>query len=324
MRLDIVVPHYNEPWEECSKLFESLAMQRYADFNDFQVLLVNDGEGHSLISQIAARNYPYRVTEFTIPHGGVSAARNCGLELSKADWIMFCDCDDVFANIYAMKCILPVLDTDRHDLLWSPFYVEVNPNGDVAVKDQFNQLFIHAKIFRRRFLIENKLRFNTDLEYSEDTAFCTVACMCLAPERIGKINCSVIPYTWTYRKGSATTDLTRAEKNAVSLFRRQAYVARELKMRNRMHEAMAMAYRALCDAYVILNRTDFHPDDRFVQEVRSFRRKWYDCEYYVDEETKVKAIESAMKEAYAAESVLPDKDGFQKWLAGINFSQTEV
>ena len=41
MRLDIVVPHYKEPWEVCHYLFDSLALQRGICFENIKVILVN-------------------------------------------------------------------------------------------------------------------------------------------------------------------------------------------------------------------------------------------------------------------------------------------
>ena len=43
MLLDIIVPHYKEPWEVGRPLFEMLALQRGVSFSDFRVILVNDG-----------------------------------------------------------------------------------------------------------------------------------------------------------------------------------------------------------------------------------------------------------------------------------------
>lgn len=317
MTLDIIVPHYNEPWEEVSKLFDMLALQRFADFREFRVILVHDGEGPGMARQIRGRKYPYAVTEVSIPHGGVSAARNRGLEESSAKWVMFCDCDDTFTSVYSMHGILQLLDTEDYDLLWCPFYAETGTDGQAAVRDKFNSVFIHGKVFRRAFLLEHGIRFNEGLTYSEDTAFCMVAMMELEPGRIGKIRGDFVPYAWTYREGSATTDPARARENAIGLFRRQAYVTEELRRRGRMEEARATAYRGMCDAYVTLNRKDIDAGDAFAEEVSRFYSAWRDCGESADVAFASRVLRAAMSESYARKGDLPPEDGFWAWLAAF-------
>ena len=43
MTLDIIVPHYHEPWKICKPLFDSIALQRGIKFEDIAVIVVNDG-----------------------------------------------------------------------------------------------------------------------------------------------------------------------------------------------------------------------------------------------------------------------------------------
>lgn len=44
MTLDIIIPHYKEPWETVKYGFEMLALQRLVNFDDIHVYLVQDGE----------------------------------------------------------------------------------------------------------------------------------------------------------------------------------------------------------------------------------------------------------------------------------------
>ena len=82
-KLDIVVTHYNEPWETGRKFFEMLSMQRGINFDDLRVLLVNDGQDNALPAVLFSE-YPYHVDILTVDHGGVSAARNAGIEKTDA------------------------------------------------------------------------------------------------------------------------------------------------------------------------------------------------------------------------------------------------
>lgn len=105
--LDIIVTHYDEPWETGAKFFQMLDIQRKVDFQQIRVILVNDGEEHSLPSEYF-EGRPYRVTQISIPHAGISAARNAGIEKATAEWICFCDFDDMFADVYSLWSVLNV------------------------------------------------------------------------------------------------------------------------------------------------------------------------------------------------------------------------
>ena len=67
--LDIIVPHYREPWETGKKFFDMLGLQRGIRFDDIRVLLVQDGPEGALPGDIFD-DYPYRVLTVMIPHGG--------------------------------------------------------------------------------------------------------------------------------------------------------------------------------------------------------------------------------------------------------------
>ena len=41
--LDIIVPHFQEPWAVGKKFFDMLALQRSVSFQDFRVILCQDG-----------------------------------------------------------------------------------------------------------------------------------------------------------------------------------------------------------------------------------------------------------------------------------------
>ena len=91
MKLDILMPHYKEPWALVEPFFDSLKAQRAIDFDDIRVIVVNDGK--QIDSNLSVDDlekmqlYPYQVDVFFKAHEGVSAARNYALDQSKADYV---------------------------------------------------------------------------------------------------------------------------------------------------------------------------------------------------------------------------------------------
>ena len=112
--LDIIITHYKEDWAVCKKQFQMLDLQRCVDWNKIRVTVINDGGQHIPDGKLADLCYP--VKQVDIQHGGVSRARNAGIEIATEPWIMFLDCDDCFANVYALYDIMNILkmkDTER-------------------------------------------------------------------------------------------------------------------------------------------------------------------------------------------------------------------
>lgn len=177
MRLDIIAPHYKEPWSVCRYLFSTIETQKGILFDNIRVILVNDGTENVLFG--SAENamfhfaeYPFTVDYIVKEHGGVSAARNAGLEASDADYVMFCDADDGFLNNYALHLIFSSMQ-EGFDMCISNFVEEtfdkdcnpqiVNHNEDLT--------FMHGKVYRRQFLIDNNLWFDPALTIHEDGYF---------------------------------------------------------------------------------------------------------------------------------------------------------
>src|SRR6478736_7892917 len=99
-RVSVVVPIYNVEHylRDC---LESLATQT---FEDLQVVMVDDGstDGSAAIAQEFAERDP-RFTLVSQANGGLSAARNTGIESATGELLAFVDSDDVVApNAYEL------------------------------------------------------------------------------------------------------------------------------------------------------------------------------------------------------------------------------
>lgn len=260
-KLDIIVTHYNEPWEVGEKFFQMLDLQRDIDFSDIHVIIVHDSIEYSLDdSHFSGR--PYKVDQIKIEHGGISAARNAGIEAATAEWICFCDFDDMFSDVYSLRNVLNVLPAPEYDMLWGEFYAEnkcANGKTKVFVRGE-NLVFIHGKFYRRSFLNENNIRFDTALSFNEDSAFNTVANTIINYKRIGQIKTAAPIYVWTFRENSATTDPANRSKALIGLYERNKRVCEAFKERMPYDRYCAMIARTIFDSYYALNVEDL-PED---------------------------------------------------------------
>lgn len=96
--ISVIVPVYNTE-KYLRRCVDSILAQTYTDF---ELLLIDDGstDGSPAICDEYAALDP-RVRVFHKPNGGVSSARNLGLDHARGQWITFVDSDD-----YVFSCWL--------------------------------------------------------------------------------------------------------------------------------------------------------------------------------------------------------------------------
>ena len=213
MKLDIIIPHYKEPWAICCYLFNSIAMQRRIPFDHIRCIVVNDGKYEgcnlSLDDLEKLQMFPYQVDVYFKEHEGVSAARNYGLDKSDADYVMFCDIDDGFLNNYALHMIFAAMQ-EGFDYLNSNFAEETMTGKEgaiVIVGHDADITFMHGKVYRRQFLIDHDLRFDPAMTIHEDGYFNCIAYLTALKEgTVKKISTPFYLWCWngesTVRKNS--------------------------------------------------------------------------------------------------------------------------
>lgn len=125
MKLSIIVPVYNVK-KTLRRCVDSITSQ---DFRNFELLLVDDGstDNSGLLADEMAQN-DARLTVFHKSNGGLSDARNYGLDRAEGEYITFVDSDDELAPGTLGKLIV-ILDAHKdYDILEYP--VLENPGRD--------------------------------------------------------------------------------------------------------------------------------------------------------------------------------------------------
>lgn len=90
-KYSIIVPIYNSA-HSLEKCIQSILNQT---FSDFELLLINDGSTDAtqeICNEYASQDP--RIKVFHKENGGVSSARNLGLNFASGYWVTFCDADD--------------------------------------------------------------------------------------------------------------------------------------------------------------------------------------------------------------------------------------
>lgn len=280
--LDIVISHYNEPWEVGQKLFWMIDLQRGIDWNKINVMVINDGGNRLPEGELACLRYP--VKQIDIPHGGISSARNAGIDHAKNEWIMFCDFDDSFASIYALRDFMTILpEDDRYDFIYSKMLAE---DGEKVYFTPQSQRFVfcHGKVYRRQFLIDQDIRFDESLTFQEDSLFNAVCIARTHYSRVAEINTIAPPYVWIRRENSVTNS-GREDEAVYWHFRRNLIVTAEYV--NDEERYCGMVTRTAYDAYYMLfsKRISVKMKNRILTEFAPWMKQRKECFGKVDEKT---------------------------------------
>lgn len=172
-KLSIIIPVYNgqEYIKEClDSIYDSDNIE-----NNIEIIVINDGSidaSINILKDIAKKSSVMRI--YSNDNHGVSFARNYGIDISKSEYIMFVDIDDKLEkNWYGI--IQPYLEKNRDILYFSDIiandkqelinYIGGNNDSNICISQPF------SKIFNRKFLIKNNLRFNEKLINGEDMIF---------------------------------------------------------------------------------------------------------------------------------------------------------
>ena len=120
MKLSIIIPVYCTE-DTLNRCVESVIRQNY---NDMEVILINDGSPDrcpALCDEWAAKDRRIRVVHKV--NGGLSDARNAGIEMATGDYVTFVDSDDYLAEDTYGPLMQRLEQQPDIDILEYPVYV---------------------------------------------------------------------------------------------------------------------------------------------------------------------------------------------------------
>lgn len=183
LTLSIIVPAYNAELyiAECT---DGILSQSY---KDFELILVDDGSQDrtlSIIKEQAAKDARIRV--FSKSNGGVSSARNYGLDIATGEWVAFIDADDKIDKDYLLHLMEYSVEADIVIGGFQSFGTEllVNKFNNRGGYDEqtIGSFFSNnlkkmplgvpwGKIYKRQIIESNHLRFDEKIHFNEDSLF---------------------------------------------------------------------------------------------------------------------------------------------------------
>lgn len=196
--IDIIIPVYNTPIDDLKRCLSSIERQ---SFKNYKVYIIDDGSLDDVRSFLD--EYVRDKDEVIVKHvvnGGVSRARNIGIDSSSAEYLTFVDSDDTLEDNFLEEAFSLIKDNDLDLVIGG--YNEIK-NGKVVkvrkcddgfyIYDKSNLDLVMDKLLSGKLREDNKkigslptgriytrlykrsvlgdLRFNSSLGMSEDTLF---------------------------------------------------------------------------------------------------------------------------------------------------------
>ena len=170
--VSFIITYYNIPSEMLRECLSSILSLSLKD-DEREILLIDDGSDHCPIEDI--NEYLDKIIYIRKANGGLSSARNMGIEACSGQYIQFIDADDLFnipsyehcLNIvkdYSPDIVLFHLSDQREDS--TPTDITGPVEGTEYMRHQNLRASSCGYIFRRKALA--KLRFTTGILHEDE------------------------------------------------------------------------------------------------------------------------------------------------------------
>ena len=285
IKISIIVPIYNVE-KYIRRCMDSLLRQA---FDNYEIIAVNDGTLDSSMEYVYSlqKNYD-NIVICERENGGLSAARNTGIERARGEYILFCDSDDALQENCLAMIYEEAKNKDLDMLLYGAKTIwEIEEGTDInsysrenitqeviSGQEMLTELVNKGKyrasacmyLIKRKILIENRLFFVEKILH-EDEVFTPIALM--KAQRVEYRNWLI--YMRYVREGSITTSNNaskRLKSLAIVIKELLQFAEKELKKENElevMREVICGHIRFFLGQTLCINKMD--------QELEEYRNE---------------------------------------------------
>ena len=233
--ISVVVPIYKVA-KYVAACIKSLLNQSY---RDFEIILVDDGspdESMKIIEAELAKGTEIPVHIIKKENGGVSSARNVGIDRASGAYVIMVDSDDVISSDFLKEFANLIEQFPSNNIYSAGFHVcfdtedgkfkknSVSPkcmnweDAQIAFYNRTIKFLLPTLLFKKDFIYLNGIKFDEEVRYSEDVQFIW---KCLAYNRQNVIHSEKIVYYYILHSGSTMTasDITKIKTSLNGLER---------------------------------------------------------------------------------------------------------
>ncbi len=221
--VSIIIPVFNAE-KYLSECIESVLAQTY---KNFEAIIVDDGSTDKSAEIIDFySNKEKKIHSYHKKNGGVSSARNYGIEKALGKYICFIDSDDTIENYY-IESLYQALQGKADSSVGGFKHFNIPEKKEIIVVPQKNEIknlndsildfldyektdwqrYMVNRIFKTSIIKNNNIRFREDIFYKEDGLF-LIDYLCSSNGLVGYVN--RIVYLYRYNSNSALGSLTKS------------------------------------------------------------------------------------------------------------------
>lgn len=184
IKISVIIPMYNAAYtvEKCIK---SVLEQT---IDGLEIICVDDGSEDNTIDMVKKLSKQYlQIRLICQNHQGSGLARNIGIEESKGEFVAFLDADDILWDRNALAYMIECSTKNNAEICGS--YRKINEDGEISDSELLRQFEIPSMgrfidftdfqydydyqsfIFKRKFLIKNKITFPLYMRYQDPPFF---------------------------------------------------------------------------------------------------------------------------------------------------------
>ncbi len=277
--ISVIVPVYNveKYLDEC---VESIVNQTY---NNLDIILVDDGSPDKcpeMCDQWAKRDERIRVIHKE--NGGLSSARNAGLERATGEYIIFVDSDDEI-SVDCIERLSATLKEEQYDVVVG----DILTIGDDVLRRKLSlkladgtilrgkeientyrkdwNMIAQNKLYRSDFIRKQGLHFKEGLIHEDELWSLQVACLAQSLRAVNSLT-----YIYYVREGSLTTSAGVDERRCMMLKVICTEICKFLKKRKIFS---ARAYMLMQKFFWLSFKQSLFDKSQFIKEYCSLRKQ---------------------------------------------------
>lgn len=322
-KLQILIPQYKETEEIIKPLLMSIESQHRIDFKkNIEVIIGNDGTDVKLSKEFLD-SFSFNIKYYNYDHSGPSGCRKNLFDSSDAEYVMFCDADDIFIDNLGLKTIFNYIK-DGFDSFVSIFVEEIPDNNKLGeylycIREN-DKTFVHGKVYRRQFLIDNNIYWHPELKVHEDSCF-NVMVQTLSKKNI---YCKRPFYLWKWRDNSiCRRDPKYILKTYINMIDSTDFLVKDLLKHNKIFDATKFIGFLIYNSYYLLCKNEWTDKQninyRMITELRlkKFLDEYGNLFNKIPEQDRKKLIKS-IKIRNTMEGCSIEPYTFNNWLEHIN------
>lgn len=262
-KFSIIIPIYNvAPYlREC---LDSVLSQT---IEDFEVLAVDDGStdgSGQIIDEYAVRDQ--RITVLHKGNGGVSSARNAGIDLAKGEYLCFVDGDDIVSPTFlrdlyeamgnadsSMGGFMTFGLADKPGRIMTPETrkidtLEENLFRFYDIQNTLAQRYLWNRMFKGCIIRNRQIRFQEDIYYKEDGLF-VIQYLCQSNGLVGVTDSLIYNYRRT-PNGAIGCVMFAFDEKLLTNLTAHVFILQELREKKISNQTLSTA---ICQAQSVAN-----------------------------------------------------------------------